>query len=426
MSKLAINGGPKVRTKLFPKQETVGHEELEAVKRVFAGERLSYYRGNDGENFMGGPEIQAFEKEFSEKFNIKHSLAVNSCTSALQIACMAVLKPGDECIVTPWSMSCSASAPLVAGAVPVFADIEPEYFCLSYESVKAKITPKTKAIIAVDLFGQPFDYRIRELADEHGIIVIEDAAQAIGSYVKITDWTWGVSSIKTKYAGSIGHIGCFSFTQGKHLTAGEGGMITTNDDELADRMAMIRNHAESVNNDRQDKGKPVDASLNGYNLRMTEVQAAIMREQLKKLDRFIELRNSNVLILNEHLEKFNDLFTPAPIRDNCSHSYYVSAYIFNDHNKYGVHRDTFIDAVKAELTGEEIRIDKGVPIGCGYIKPLYRFPIFGEYDPLPVVEYLWTSKLFLTTLQQNNLDIGDIKDIYYAFKKVYENMEELK
>jgi len=419
---LAINGGQKVREKLFPKQETVGKEELDAVNRVFKGERLSYYRGNDGENFMGGPEIQAFEKEFSDKFNIKHSLAVNSCTSALQIACLAVLKPGDECIVTPWSMSCSASAPLVAGAIPVFADIEPEHFCLSYESVKEKITPKTKAIIAVDLFGQPFDYRIRELADKYGIIVIEDAAQAIGSaYWNIEAW----NSWDKHYAGSIGHIGCFSFTQGKHLTAGEGGMITTNDSELADRMAMIRNHAESVNNDRKDKNKVIDSSLNGYNLRMTEIQAAIMREQLKKLDRFIELRNNNVQLINKLFEGMEDLFTPAPIRANCSHSYYVSAYLFNDTNKYGVHRDRYIDAVKAELAGEEIRIDKGVPIGCGYIKPLYRFPIFGEYDPMPVVEDLWNNKLFLTTLQQNNLDMEDIQDIGKAFRKVYDNIKEL-
>jgi len=422
---LAINGGKKVREKLFPAQETFGLNEIHAVLDVFKRGRLSYYRGNAGESFWGGPKVQEFEKLLQEKFNVKYSLAVNSCTSALYVACGAIgLKPGDEVIVTPWSMSCSASMPMAWGATPVFADIEPDYFCLDYEDVKRKITKKTKAIIVVDLFGQPFDYRIKELAAELGIFVIEDAAQSIGS------------KYKDLYAGTIGDIGCFSFTQGKHLTCGEGGAIVTNNKSLAVKASMIRNHAESVTNDLSD---PLSLSVNsvewfsglddyrlfGLNMRMPEIEAAIMCEQLERLDDYVEMRQDNADKLNCIIGIIPGI-SSAKIRDNCTHSYYVAAYLY-DEKIAGVERNKFIEAVKAELSGENNRIDKGVPIGCGYIKPLNRFPLFdpAHADDCPVADRLYNKELFLTTLQGLPLTSGDHSSIEYAFVKVYSGRNEV-
>ena len=180
--KLAINGGEPVRKRLFPAQNTTGLEEAVAASRVINSGVLSYYRGSWIPSFYGGKEVITFERNWSREFCFIETVAVNSCTSALQIACGAIgLKPGDEVIVTPWSMSCSATAPMVWGAIPIFADIELDHFCLNIDSIESKITSKTKAIIVVDLFGQPFNPKIIELAEKHGLWLIEDAAQAPGA-----------------------------------------------------------------------------------------------------------------------------------------------------------------------------------------------------------------------------------------------------
>ncbi len=420
---LALFGGEKIKEKLFPQQITIGREEKDAVNRVLKSGRLSAYRGSWGDNFYGGHEVQNFEREFAKRFDVKYATAVNSCTSALQVACGAIgLQPGDEVIVSPFSMSCSATAPLMWGATPVFADIEQDYFCLAPESVRKKITKKTKAIIVVDLFGQPCDWdALNEIAKEYGLYIIEDAAQAIGS------------THNGKAAGTLGDIGCFSFTQGKHLTAGEGGMIVTNDPLLSFECQLIRNHAEAVLNDMNDPTYHYLQNMIGYNMRMTEIQAAILREQLKKLDNFVNKRQINAELLYREICKI-PYITPAKIRDKCTHSYYVQAFLF-DEDKAGISRDKFINAVKAELTEEKGRLDKGVPIGCGYIKPLYRMPLFknGAHYALdnkkavyePVVERLWRKELFITTLQGLPLTIVDRNDIVNAFYKTARNVEAL-
>lgn len=414
MNKLALKGGKPIRTKLFPRQISIGREEKRAVGRVMSSKKLSAFRGSWNENFYGGEEIQAFEQEICKKFNVKHAISVNSCTSALQISCGAVgINPGDEVIVSPYTMTCSATAPMIYGGVPVFADVEKDYYCLDIEDIERKITDNTKAIIVVDIFGQPFNERICNLVRSKGISLIEDAAQAIGS------------KCGPEYAGTIGDLGCFSFTQGKHLTSGEGGVIVTNNDDLAFKCQLLRNHAESVLND-MDGYRGLN-SLVGFNMRMTELQAAIMREQLKKLDKFIEERNYNVRRINELLSGISFL-SPSRIRDHCTHSYYVQSWKYHEEIA-GVHRDIFVEAVKSELAEEQGRPDKGVPIGCGYIKPLYRMPLFDETlkgFSLDIVEKLWKDELIITTLQQLPLSQGDINDIVNAFYKVAENLGQLK
>lgn len=422
MIKLACLGGRKVRNKLFPSQKTIGKEEIKAVTEVMKTKILSGHRGNFTENFWGGKQIRALQKEFAEKFNPNYkALAVNSCTSGLQIACGAIgLKPGDEVIVTPWSMSCSATAPMLYGATPVFCDLEDEHFCIDPDKIEALITRNTKAIIVVDLFGHIYDYeKINKIALKHHLYVIEDAAQAIGA------------KKNGRYAGTFGHIGCFSFTQGKHLTSGEGGMILTDDPELYMKCALIRNHSEAVINDMQNH-PPYDITnwedflLPGSNLRMTEIQAAIIREQLKKLDNYVEYRKINAKKLKDRIGSIPGI---KPEESKCDNSYYVLSFHY-DENKIGIPRNKFIEAVKAELDFEEGRIDRGIPIVNGYIKPLYHFPIFKNYgfnsDDYPVTERLQNKELFITLYHGLDLSDDDIEDIYISFYKVYNQRFSIK
>jgi dTDP-4-amino-4,6-dideoxygalactose transaminase len=471
MSKLALLGGEKVRVKPFPAQLTISNIEKGAILDFlnithYKGGSdivsrynypiLSGYRGSWNKNFWGGKQVKELEKEFSKKFNVKYSVAVNSCTSALIVACGAIgLQPGDEVIVTPYSMTCSATSPLFYGAIPVFADVEEDYFCLDPEDVKRKITEKTKAIIVVDLFGQPFSEEINQIAKDEGLYIIEDAAQAIGSYWK------GKPNPDTEewrnYAGTLGDIGCFSFTQGKHLTAGEGGMIVTDDKDLYMKCALIRNHAESVINDMPNDTLPSRQALSnspnmvGFNMRMTELQAVILREQLNKLDSYVEMRQENVKKINKELENIPAI-EPVPTRKDCTHSYYVQGFKWNSEKADGLHRDKFIDTVVAELTGEEGREDRPM-LGKGYIQPLYLMPLFQNKmtdssfkidvtdgsmpywietkdnyrkGSCPTVEKLWSDTFFLSMYHNLPLTDEDIIDIGKAFNKVWEYRRELK
>lgn len=425
MPKLAIKGGRPIRRKPFPNMTTIGPEEAEAVQRVMKSGNLSSYRGNWSENFYGGPEIKALEAEWSKHFGCMHSIAVNSATSGLHIACKAIgLKPGDEVIVTPWSMSCSATAPLLCGAIPVFADISQIDYNLNPGSIEERITEETKAIIVVDLFGHPHQASsIREIADKYGLYVIEDASQAIGSYYE------------NRPTGTLGDIGIFSFTQGKHITSGEGGMMVANNYGLAFRCQMIRNHAEAVENDLH-YARLKGAYGWGFNMRMTEIQAAILREQLKKLPEIVGIHIENAKFFKRSLADIRPIHYFSP-RANCSNSYYVQTFTWNKNMARGVHRDKYIEAVKAELAPEQGREREGVPIGCGYIKPLYLFPIFqnsswpsprGNYQEgsCSVAEELWKERLFLHRLLGVNLTQEDLQDVADAFLKVWENINELR
>src|SRR5713101_6246988 len=198
--KLAIHGGSKVRNKPFPAYSPIGEEEKTAVVKVLGSGVLSQYLGAWHENFYGGSTVRSFEKEWAEQFEVKHAIAVNSATSGLYAAMGAAgVNPGDQVIVSPYTMSASAVAPLVYNALPVFADIEEDYFCLSPESIRQNITEHTRAIIVVDIFGQPYDAeKINAIAREHNLLVIEDSAQAPGA------------SYRKKYAGTLANIGVYS------------------------------------------------------------------------------------------------------------------------------------------------------------------------------------------------------------------------
>jgi len=432
--KLAINGGVPVRNKPFPAYRTIGNEEKEAVARVLDSGILSQYLGCWHDNFYGGPQVRALEEEWAEYFHVRNAIAVNSCTSGLYCAMGATgIEPGEEVIVSPYTMSASAVAPLIYNAIPVFADIENDYFCLNVESVAEKITGRTRALIVVDIFGQPYNAeKINELAEKHGLIVIEDAAQAPGALYK------------GKFTGTLGHIGVFSLNYHKHIHCGEGGIVVTNNDELAERVRLIRNHAESV---VEAKGVKNLVNMIGFNFRMTEVEAAIAGCQLKKLKKLLDKRRRNCEYLAEHLTRISAI-TAAKVRENCEHSWYVQPFKF-DENTAGISRDKYIEAVKAELSIIELRETEGVKIGCGYVKPLYLLPIFqkrtaygGKGFPfnLPecsktikytkglcaVAERMYERELFTHELMHSFMKKEDLDDVVRAFSKVWENRHELK
>jgi len=432
MSQLAINGGTPVRTKKFPAYRVIGEEEKREVMRVMDSGILSRYLGCWHQDFYGGPEVQAFEKEWGEYFGVKHAIAVNSCTSGLQCAVGAIgVDPGDEIIVTPYSMSCSATVPLWYGCIPVFADIEKEYFCLDPKSIEEKITPRTKAIIVVDLFGQPYDADvINAIAKKHGLKVIEDCAQA------------PLAKYKGRFAGTLGDIGVHSLNYHKHIHTGEGGMVLTNNDELAEKIRLIRNHAEAVVEEKETKDL---VNMVGYNFRLTELQAAIGRAQLKKLESLVKARVANCEYLASKLSGLPGIKS-AKVRLGSSHVYYQQVFLF-DEKVVGVSRNKFIDAVKEELPATELRELEGQQIGAGYVKPLYLMPLFQKriafgknnypfnliennsisYDKgiCPVVEKLHEKELFTHEFMRPPATKEDLDDVVLAFKKVYENKSEL-
>lgn len=425
-SPLAIHGGKRVRTKLFPAYNTVGAVEERAVRRVLQRGVLSQFLGTWHPDFYGGPEVRAFEKEWAKYFRVKHAIAVNSATSGLIAAAGAAgLSPGDEVIVSPYTMAASVTSILFYGAIPVFADVEPNYFCLDPRSVEACITPRTKAIVVVDIFGQPYDARaIRDIATRHKLIIIEDCAQAPGSmYGK-------------QFAGTLGDIGVYSLNYHKHIHTGEGGIVVTNNDDFADRVRLIRNHAENV-----VSGKSVTNLVNmvGFNFRMTEIEAAIGRAQLRKLARLVAERQRNCRYVARALTSFPGI-TEAPTRPGASHVYYVHPFLY-DESVVGVPRDRFIAAVKAELPESKLRRGHTPLVSVGYVKPLYLLPLFQQQIAIgangfpftaaaarpnyakgicPVAERLHERELFFHELMRPGMTRCDMDDVIAAFRKVYE------
>ena len=411
---LAINGGEPVRTELLPSQNTIGDMEKSMVRRVMDTGKLTGFQANHIGHY-GGEYVQALEKMWAKRFNAKYAIAVNSCTSGLVIACGAVgIQPGDEVIVTPFSMTCSATAPMAWGGVPVFADIEKDFYCLDPESVLDKITSKTKAIIPVSLFGLPYGRKeFVKIADDNNLWIIEDAAQAVGA--KNGD----------RYCGLLGDIGVFSLNQGKHITCGEGGIIVTNNKYRADRCRLLRNHAEAVNNSILDRGvNPVDSNMFGFNLRLTEIQAAIALAQLTQFDELLKARLRNIEYLIKGLGQ-NPCLEMPKIRDDCTHSFYVLPIKY--HSDYNIPRNRFVDAVKAELQPVTDRENEGVPIGNGYIKPIYRMPLFNMQQAIaPVCEDIYNNELIIIhRLFGPNADEKSLEDVVAAFWKVWMHREEL-
>jgi len=271
----------------------IGEEERRAVLDVFSSGVIAQ-----------GKKVEEFEKAFAAYCGTRHAVAVNSGTAALHVAMMAAdIGPGDEVITTPFSFIATANAILFCGAKPVFADIDEKTFNIDPESVKGKITKRTKAIEPVHLFGQPCDMKaIMKVAKENGLLVIEDACQAHGA------------EYDGKKVGSIGDAGAFSFYPTKNMTTSEGGMITTDDEKIAEMSRIYRNHGQI---------ERYKHSYLGYNFRMTDIQAAIGVEQLKKLDGFNKRRMENAEYLSGNLKGVNVPFTAKGVK-HVYHQYTIT------------------------------------------------------------------------------------------------------
>ena len=350
-SQLAIFGGEPVFREGLPHYNSMAHEELDAVGRVMKSGCLSAFYGSAGEEYFGGPMIKGFEDAWRDRFGVRHAVSVNSATSGLYAAMGAVgISPGDEVIVPPYTMSATAMAPLVYGGIPVFADIDPDTFCLDPEAVRRVITPKTKAILAVNLFGHPTPLEeLRSLADKHQLRLIEDNAQS------------PLASEHGRLCGTVGDIGVFSLNYHKHIHTGEGGMCVTDQDDLAKRLQLIRNHAENL---VEDWGIKDITNLVGFNYRMTELSAAVGIEQLKKIESHVQQREQLGQRLTAGISGLEGL-TPPKVRSGCRHVYYLWAMRF-DKNIVGVTRGQFSRALAAE----------GFPHFNGYVRPLYLLPVF--------------------------------------------------
>jgi len=419
MKKLALLGGPPVIEGLLPAYCSVGPEEVEAVADVARSGCLSSFYGSWGDQFLGGAKVKAFENAWAEKFNVKHVISVNSATSGLIAAMGAVgLGPGDEVIVPPFTMSATVVSPLFYGAIPVFADIEPDTFCLDVKSVERALSPRTKAICAVNLFGHPAPlHELRRLADGRGTALIEDNAQG------------PLAMENGRYAGTIGHLGVFSLNYHKHIHTGEGGMCVTEDDRLAVRLQLIRNHGENV---VEPLGIEDITNLIGFNFRMTELSAAVGLSQLRKIDRHVPRREKLAETLSRGIAGLPGL-TPPKVRDGCRHVYYVWAFRFDEHT-VGCSREVFIRALNAE----------GFPCWGGYLRPLYFLPVFQkriavgskgfpfnqsevsyEKGLCPVAERLWEKELIC--FETCAYDIDDVRaaKLVEAVRKVYSHRSVL-
>lgn len=318
-------------------QPLIGDEEREAVDRVLRSGMLAQ-----------GPEVKAFEDEFSQHVAGRHCVAVNSGTSALHMAFLAAgIGQGDEVIVPSFSFAATANSVALTGAAPVFADIEENYFNLDPAAVEAAITPRTKAIMPVHLYGHPAAMaEFESLCTKHGLLLLEDAAQAHDATLNGTP------------VGAFGLAASFSFYPTKNMTSGEGGMVTTADEGVARMLRLLRNQGM----EQRYKNEVV-----GFNTRMTDIHAAIGRVQLTKLRGWTEARQRNAEFLSKNI---SGVVVP-PVAPGATHVYHQYTIRIVDHDR---------DAFAEELTR------RGVGNGVYYPTPIHRLPSFGLSLDMPVTE----------------------------------------
>ena len=424
MSQLALIDGKPVIADSFTPIQTIGEEELSVATEVLKSGNLSGFFGSWSDRFYGGPQVRQFEEEWAALFEVDHAVSFNSWTSGLVAAVGAIgISPGDEVIVSPWTMTASAAAILAWNAIPVFADISPMTYNLCPESVIKSITPRTKAIMMPLIFGSAGGLiEVKRIAEENGLVLIEDAAQA--PYVR-TEAGW---------AGTIGDIGGFSLNYHKHIHTGEGGMAVTDNPEFAEKMRLIRNHGEAV---VEDKGQEDITNCLGFNFRLGEIEAAIGRVQLGKLPNVVERRYLAGKNLAKMLEDLPGIRLPL-VDQEISHAFYIFA-IGLDLEVMGVSRDTVVAALQAE----------GVPWVYGgyqniHLQPMYQRKVaYGrdgfpwnlhpedehpDYEKgiCPVAEKLHDQEIICLQICQHDYDARQRELVGEAFLKVWKNLEELR
>ena len=421
--KLALHGGAKTIDEPFKIYNPIGKDEVEAATAVIESGVLSKFLGCWHEDFYGGPKVQEFERECEKYFGVKHAVTVNSWTSGLVAAVGAIgIEPGDEVIVSPWTMCASATAILHWNAIPVFADIERDTFNLDPKSVEANITPYTKAIMAIDIFGHSCDIdSIMEIAERHNLKVITDTAQAPGTFNK------------GRVTGTLSHVGGYSLNYHKHIHTGEGGILVTNDDDIFERLQLIRNHAEAVVG---DKGVQNLNNMIGHNFRLGEIECSIGLSQLKKLKGFVEGRQEAAERLTAGLKELKGLRTPV-IKEGVTHAYYIFPMIL-DCELLGVTRNQIFTALEAEgVTGlaagyTNVHLlpmyQKKIAYGSGgfpWTSDICKRDVSYAKGICPVAEELHEKSYLGYEMCLNELENNDVDLIIAAFKKVWANLAAL-
>jgi dTDP-4-amino-4,6-dideoxygalactose transaminase len=424
--RLALLGGSPLNPNPLPKYNTIGSEEKEAVLNVLNTGELSGFIASSGKEFFGGEQVQLLEKEFSSYFGTKHAVSANSATTSLHSAIAALgVAPGDEVIVPPYTMSASATCVLFSGGVPIFSDIDDEIFCLDPNVIEKSINKRTKGIVAVNLFGHPAKlFELKKIADKYNIFLLEDNAQGPGAKINNT------------FAGTVGDIGVFSFNRHKTMQSGEGGVAICNDDNLALRMQLVRNHGEVIVSSFNLSESDDISNTVGLNYRMTEMEAAVARCQLRKLDNLNEQRIRLADYLTEKLSVIEGLDPPKVFKNN-KHVYYFYPIKYSE-KKTGIPRDLFCKAVESE----------GFNLRSGYLKPVYMEPLYqkkicfgikgypfvanSNNDKIsykkglcPVVEKLQESDLLITNIIYPPLTTKHMQLFIDVIKKVIKNKDIL-
>ena len=429
MGQLALLGGEPVRTRSFSAWPLQTEHEVEAVCAVVRSGRWSRHlarhpRGAAPADSTTVWQVDLLEREIAAWIGVEHALAVNSGTSALTMILRALgLGPGDEVIVPGYASIAVATAVLENNAIPVFADIEAETYTISPNSVGRSVTPRTRAVIAFHLGGQLCDMdTLIPFLEPRGIAVVEDARHALGS-----------RTADGRSAGTFGRAAAFSFGASGTLTAGEGGLIATSDDGIAESVRILHDHGLEMRSER-----PRHVAL-GMSSRMTELQAALLRAQLPHLSSLNERRAENVGYFLQAIELVGGLHPTARVAEGAAHTHHHVILRYDSREFHGATRDAFAKALVAE----------GIPCSAGYPEPIYASPLFHEQrfftDRCPVncprvgravsfdrytrtcpnaeraarVESIWLPhRVFLG-------DRADADDVLYAIHKIIEHAESL-
>jgi perosamine synthetase len=390
MTRLAIDGGSPVRASLLPYgHQWLDEEDISAVVEVLRSDWLTT-----------GPKVTEFEQVFAERVGAREAVAVSNGTAALHAAMYALdIRPGDEVILPPMTFAATANCVVFQGGTPVFADVDPDTLLLDPAQVESKITPHTRAVIAVDYTGQPCDYdALRTLTDKYGLYLVADACHALGG------------SYKGRPVGSLADLSTFSFHPVKHITTGEGGMITTDDPEMARRMRIFRNHGITADHRQREKQgswfyEMVDL---GYNYRLTDLQCALGMAQLRKLQEWVARRRE---IAQHYDVAFGEIpaVQPLTVREEVSHAYHL--YVIRlDTSKLQATRAELFAALRAEAIGINVHY---IPV---HLHPFYRERFSTEPGMCPVAEAAYEEIISLPIFPR--MSDNDINDAVVAVRKV--------
>ncbi len=407
MSRLAILGGKPIRKNPFPSWPVWGQEEIDALTDVVRSGQWGMRQGT---------RVRHFEERFAGMHEARFGICVNSGTTALRIALQAAgIGRGDHVVVPAYTFVATATAVLDAGAVPIFADIELDTFNLDPEDAERRSTPQTRAVMPVHFGGRPVNWDgLAAVAGRHGWIVVEDAAQA-----------WG-AAWKEKPVGTFGTAAGFSFQSSKNITAGEGGIILTNDDSVAQ-------FARSYSNcGRTTEGAWYEHHYLGGNFRMTEFQAAVLNVQLDRYEPMRQRRQANARFLDRALSELPGIGPLPPDERVTRHAHHLYIFRYDSETFDGVPKQRFIKALRAE----------GIPASPGYTLPLYRQPLFQnrafgsrgaaldvgvDYRDidLPNTEAACNEQAVWLTQSVLLGELEDMHDIVRAIEKIWEQREAL-